>query len=183
MNRTWHSINGGSLEITSSGSVEMQRICQSDKLLWISYHQASRNFKFDYLHKTCHIPYSLYSIACLSVFFVVSLYPINVKGWTDRAKICCGTSGKVYEWSKFKKFVRLKVFDFCKKKLNFENPRFIFIKSAKLFFHCFSMFTMRTCSQLKSKMGSKRSKSNYSSIYWTYSIYLVDNDIKTEHSC
>ena len=64
----------------------------------------------------------------LSVCLFVSNKRQN--GWTDRAQILCGISqapGKVYKWSKLKKIV-FKVFYFCKKNLNFENPRIFFYK-------------------------------------------------------
>ena len=42
----------------------------------------------------------------------------------------------------------------------FENPQFFFIKSAKFYvFFLYSMWTKRTCSQLKEEIGAKRSKS------------------------
>ena len=64
-------------------------------------------------------------------------YRVGKLGRTDRAQILSRTS----------------------RDPNLENPQVFFIKSAKLFFLYFSMFTMRTCSQLKLKMGAKRLKS------------------------
>ena len=88
----------------------------------------------------------------------VCLYPINVKTVEPIGlKFFVGpreTPGKVYERSNFLKFAVTKL-DFWK-----------FWKSTKLFFYkiceifvCFTMYTKRTCSQLKYKMGAKRPKS------------------------
>ena len=65
----------------------------------------------------------------LSVCLSVCLYPINVKTAEPIGpKFFVGhhmTTGKVYEWSKFQ----------------------IFVKIRELFLFCFTMYTKRTCSQ------------------------------------
>ena len=63
-------------------------------------------------------------------------------GWNDPAQISVGphkTSGKVYEWSKLKKFASNKVW-FSE---NFEKPWNFCIKSVKFFSFCFAMYTKR----------------------------------------
>ena len=59
----------------------------------------------------------------------------------------------------FKSFFSCKIFS------NLENPRF---------FLCFSMFSLRTCSQLKKKMGAKRPKSIvYWKLIWHWKVGIV----------
>ena len=79
--------------------------------------------------------------------------------WTDRAQFflwdLAWPQERFIESSNFQKLASIKFF-FEK----FENPQFFFIKSAKFLFRfCFTMYTKRTHSQWKWKMGAKRSSS------------------------
>ena len=99
---------------------------------------------------------------CLSLS--VFLYPMNVKTAEPIGpEFCVGphvTQGKVYDWSKFQKFVFKSVFLFLQ---TFENVRKNIIKSANFLYCLFSTVqtTKRRCSQIKfkKKMGAKRPKS------------------------
>ena len=81
----------------------------------------------------------------------VCLYPINVKTAEPIGPKFfvghLGTPGKVYESSKFQKFVSIKI----RSSLNFlkfwKSAKF-FVKIRELFLFCFTMYTKRTCSQL-----------------------------------
>ena len=93
------------------------------------------------------------NLACLSVWVLVCLFVSNKRqnGWTEWAQIVCWTSNdhrKVYEWSKFKKFV-FEFFYFCKtlkmREKILRNPQT----------YCFVLvlfFTNRGCSQIKPQL-------------------------------
>ena len=88
---------------------------------------------------------------CLSVCLFVCLYPINVKTAEPIGPKFfvghLGTSGKVYESSKFQIFVSIKIRSSLIFLKFWKSAKF-FVKIRELFLFCFTMYTKRTCSEL-----------------------------------
>ena len=65
-------------------------------------------------------------------------------------------SGSTWRTSNGFRFLKKYSFYFCKKKFNLENPRIFFLNPRNFLFLCFSMFTLRTCSQNHYKIVSMK---------------------------
>ena len=110
----------------------------------LKFNSAGQKFS---IFKTFIYLYTL--IVWVGVCLFVCLYPVNVKTVEP-----IGPTGKVYNDQNF-----LLSSNKIRFLLNFENPRNLFIKSAKFFCFCSTMYTKIKCSQLKQQMPGKPSLS------------------------
>ena len=94
--------------------------------------------------------YNLLVWVHLSVRLLPCFFVPNKTAEPSRPKFCVGphvVTMKVYEWSKFQKFASFKIQ--FKWKFSKILKSTIFFKNPRTFLLCFTMYTKKTCSQLK----------------------------------